>query len=343
MRRAERRRRTAIAVGAEPTDIGLSLAHPDVAKEMPELPEVETVRRGLAPAMVGARFARISLRRANLRFPFPDRFAERLEGRTVTELGRRAKYLTAALDSGETLVMHLGMSGRFDVALPDGSNLAPGDFYLEGALGNAKHDHVVMAMGNGATITYNDARRFGFMDLVPSAGLADSRHFARMGLEPLGPDLTGAIVAQLFRHKITPLKAALLDQRLIAGLGNIYVCEALHRAGLHPEAPAGSLAKADGTPTPKANLLARTIRAVLEEAVEAGGSTLRDYVHTDGSAGAFQHAFRVYDRTGQPCRARGCRGTVARIVQSGRSTFYCAACQPAHKLPQASRKPRSVS
>ena len=294
---------------------------------MPELPEVETVRRGLEPAMVGARFSRVTLRRANLRFPFPEGFAARLEGRSVTALARRAKYLTAALDSGETLVMHLGMSGRFDVGMPDGRNISPCDFYLEGAQGNARHDHVVMAMSSGATITYNDARRFGFMDLVPSAGLATCRHFARMGVEPLD-GLTGAAVARLFRGKITPLKAALLDQRLIAGLGNIYVCEALHRARLHPEAPAGILATADGGPTARANALAKAIVRVLNEAVEAGGSTLRDYARTDGSAGGFQHAFRVYDRLGLACTRPGCAGRVARVVQAGRSTFYCAVCQP---------------
>ena len=296
---------------------------------MPELPEVETVRRGLEPALVGARFSRVTLRRPNLRFAFPERFAERLEGRRVRALARRAKYLTAHLDSGETLVMHLGMSGRFDVSLPDGRNLSPGDFYLEGALGTPKHDHVVMAMETGARITYNDVRRFGFMDLVPTDGLAASRHFAGMGIEPLSEALTGEAVARLFRHRITPLKSALLDQRLIAGLGNIYVCEALHRAGLHPEATAGSLATESGRPTPKARLLARVIRDVLTEAVAAGGSTLRDYAHTDGSAGAFQHAFRVYDRVGEPCPAPGCRGVIGRMVQAGRSTFYCADCQPA--------------
>jgi len=294
---------------------------------MPELPEVETVRRGLEPAMVGARFSRVTLRRPNLRFPFPDRFAARLEGRAVTALARRAKYLTANLDSGETLIMHLGMSGRFDVAMPDGSNLSPGDFYLEGAQGVPKHDHVVMAMSSGATITYNDARRFGFMDLVPSETLDTCRHFAKMGVEPLD-GLTGAVIASLFRGRITPLKAALLDQRLIAGLGNIYVCEALHRAKLHPEAPAGSLAKPDGRPTAPANALARAIVAVLTEAVEAGGSTLRDYARTDGTAGGFQHAFRVYDRFGLTCTRAGCTGTVARMVQAGRSTFFCATCQP---------------
>ncbi|MDP4026413.1 bifunctional DNA-formamidopyrimidine glycosylase/DNA-(apurinic or apyrimidinic site) lyase [Methylobacterium sp. NEAU 140] len=294
---------------------------------MPELPEVETVRRGLVPAMVGARFSRVTLRRPNLRFPFPEGFAARLEGRTVTDLARRAKYLAAGLDSGETLIMHLGMSGRFDVALPDGRNLSPGDFYLEGAQGTPRHDHVVMAMSSGATVTYNDARRFGFMDLVPSDTLDTCRHFARMGVEPLD-GLTGAVIAGLFRGKIAPLKAALLDQRLIAGLGNIYVCEALHRAGLHPEAPAGSLAGPGGRATRKADALARAIVAVLTEAVEAGGSTLRDYAHTDGSAGAFQHAFRVYDRTGLACTRPGCTGRVARLVQANRSTFYCAVCQP---------------
>ncbi|KQT18690.1 5-hydroxymethyluracil DNA glycosylase [Methylobacterium sp. Leaf399] len=295
---------------------------------MPELPEVETVRRGLAPAMVGARFSRVTLRRPNLRFPFPERFAERLQGATVLDLGRRAKYLTAGLDSGETLILHLGMSGRFDVALPDGGNLSPGEFYLDGAQGTPRHDHVVMAMSSGATVTYNDARRFGFMDLVPTPTLAASRHFAGMGIEPLGEALTGETIARLFRHRITPLKSALLDQRLIAGLGNIYVCEALHRAGLHPALPAGSLAKADGSPTPKARLLARVIRDVLTEAVAAGGSTLRDYAHPDGGSGAFQHRFRVYDRVGEACTAKRCTGTIARLVQAGRSTFYCETCQP---------------
>jgi len=294
---------------------------------MPELPEVETVRRGLVPAMVGARFARVSLRRPNLRFPFPVGFIERLEGRTVLSLDRRAKYLVAPLDSDESLILHLGMSGRFDVAMPDGRNLSPGDFYLDGALGTPKHDHVVMALSNGATVTYNDARRFGFMDLVPSAELATCRHFAAMGLEPLSDALTPEAVARLFRHKITPLKAALLDQRLIAGLGNIYVCEALHRAALHPEMPAGRLAGPDGRPTPEARRLARVIPEILTEAVAAGGSTLRDYVQTDGRSGAFQHAFRVYDRAGETCLAAGCSGCIERITQSGRSTFYCATCQ----------------
>ncbi|GJD50043.1 Formamidopyrimidine-DNA glycosylase [Methylobacterium crusticola] len=295
---------------------------------MPELPEVETVRRGLEPALVGARFTRVEVHRPNLRFPFPPRFAERLTGQAVTALSRRAKYLVADLSSGEALIMHLGMSGRFDVALPDGRTVSPGDFYLEGAQGQAKHDHVRFGLSNGARVTYNDVRRFGFMDLVPAADLATCRHFAGMGIEPLGNALSGEAIARLFFGRRTPLKAALLDQRLIAGLGNIYVCEALHRARLHPEAPAGSLADAAGRPTKAAGRLATIIRDVLTEAVAAGGSTLRDYVHTDGSAGAFQHTFRVYDREGLACTARGCRGVVRRLVQSGRSTFYCEVCQP---------------
>jgi formamidopyrimidine-DNA glycosylase len=292
---------------------------------MPELPEVETVRRGLAPAVVGHRIARAELRRADLRFPFPERFAERLGGQTVTALSRRAKYLLAELGSGEVLLMHLGMTGRFLVT-HDGATVAPGDFYAETVRGSA-HDHVVLHFSNGAVVTYNDARRFGFMDLVPCQGLANCRHFAGMGIEPLGGELSGRAIARLFNGRRTPLKAALLDQRLIAGLGNIYVCEALFRAGLHPEAPAGSLATPSGKPRRAAHDLARAIVSVLEEAVKAGGSTLRDYARTDGSLGLFQHRFRVYDRAGEACVEPGCGGTVLRLVQAGRSTFYCPSCQ----------------
>src|SRR5215213_5999850 len=284
---------------------------------MPELPEVETVRRGLAPALVGARIVAVEQRRPDLRFPFPKDFAARLPGRTVTALDRRAKYLVADLSSGEALIMHLGMTGRFLVAR-DGAVATPGDFYAA-AGGDQAHDHVVFRLSNGASVTYNDARRFGFMDLVPRADLTACRHFARMGIEPLDDALSGAAIARLFRGKRTPLKAALLDQRLIAGLGNIYVCEALFRAKLHPEAPAGSLATATGRATRKAHRLATVIREVLEEAVAAGGSTLRDHAQVDGSVGYFQHAFRVYDRAGGPCATPGCTGIVARLVQSGRS------------------------
>jgi len=292
---------------------------------MPELPEVETVRRGLEPAMVGARFTKVIQRRLDLRFPFPERFAERLEGQEVTALGRRAKYLLADLASGEVLVMHLGMSGRFLVT-KGGATHMPEEFHHEhGSLG--AHDHVVFQLSNGATITYNDARRFGFMDLVPRSDIETSKHFAGMGIEPLGNELSGETIARLFSGKRTPLKAALLDQRLIAGLGNIYVCEALFRTGLHPEAPAGSLVTKKGKPTDKASQLADVIRDVLAEAVEAGGSTLRDHAQVDGSLGYFQHSFRVYDREGEACVTPACTGTVARLVQSGRSTFYCPECQ----------------
>lgn len=294
---------------------------------MPELPEVETVRRGLEPAMVGARIVAVEQRRPDLRFPFPERFSERLTGQEVTALGRRAKYLLADLASGEVLIMHLGMSGRF-LVVQGGGTLSPGEFHHAAGRGSA-HDHVVFHLSNGASVTYNDARRFGFMDLVPRAGIESCRHFAGMGLEPLGNELSGASLARLVGGKRTPLKAALLDQGLIAGLGNIYVCEALFRARLHPQAPAGSLATASGEPTDKAHALAAVIREVLREAVDAGGSTLRDYAQADGSLGYFQHAFRVYDREGKACVTPGCSGTIARLVQSGRSTFYCPECQKA--------------
>jgi formamidopyrimidine-DNA glycosylase len=293
---------------------------------MPELPEVETVRRGLEPAMVGARLTKVEQRRPDLRFPFPGRFAARLKGQEVTALGRRAKYLLADLSTGDVLVMHLGMSGRFLVGR-DGGAAMPGEFQHE-AGGASAHDHVVFHLSNGARVTYNDARRFGLMDLVPRAELESCRHFRDMGLEPLGSELSGEAIARLFAGRRAPLKAALLDQTLIAGLGNIYVCEALFRARLHPEAPAGSLARASGKPTEKAHRLADVIRDVLTEAVAAGGSTLRDYARTDGSLGYFQHAFRVYDREGEPCETPACRGVVQRLVQSGRSTFYCPSCQP---------------
>lgn len=294
---------------------------------MPELPEVETVRRGLEPAMLGEVFARVEQKRPDLRFPLPERFVERLTGRRVESLSRRAKYLIADLDDGNALVMHLGMSGRFVVEAPGTPPTEPGAYYNE--IGrHLQHDHVVFHIGTGARVTYNDVRRFGFMDIVPRAELAASKHFAGMGIEPLGNELSGAVLARLFAGKLAPLKAALLDQRLVAGLGNIYVCEALFRAGLHPEAPAGSIATSAGEPEEKAHLLARIIRDVLEEAIVAGGSTLRDFAHADGSLGYFQHRFKVYDREGELCTTLGCGAPVKRLVQSGRSTFYCENCQP---------------
>jgi formamidopyrimidine-DNA glycosylase len=293
---------------------------------MPELPEVETVRRGLAPVLVGRRIVQVEQRRPDLRFPFPARFVQRLEGQVVERLSRRAKYLVADLDSGEALVMHLGMSGRFRVEQGAALLEEPGAFYYDTPAATA-HDHVVFHLEDGARITYNDARRFGFMSLYDRDKREGEPPFAAMGIEPLGPDLTGAALATLFRDKRTPLKAALLDQRLIAGLGNIYVCEALFRAKLSPEAPAGSVVTATGKPKRGAQDLATAIRAVLEEAVAVGGSTLRDHAQVDGSSGAFQERFRVYDRTGEPCLAPGCNGIVGRIVQSGRSTFHCPVCQ----------------
>lgn len=294
---------------------------------MPELPEVETVRRGLEPAMLGQVFARIEQNRPDLRFPLPDSFVARLTGRRVEALSRRAKYLIADLDDGEALIMHLGMSGRFVVEAPGTPPTEPGAYYNE--IGrHLQHDHVVFHLGSGARVTYNDVRRFGFMDLVPRASLAASKHFAGMGIEPLGNELSGETLAKLFAGKVAPLKAALLDQRLVAGLGNIYVCEALFRVGLHPEAAAGSIATPTGRPRPVAHDLARIIREVLEEAILSGGSTLRDFAHADGSLGYFQHRFRVYDREGQACTAPGCGSMVKRLVQSGRSTFYCETCQP---------------
>ncbi|MGJ3261720.1 MAG: bifunctional DNA-formamidopyrimidine glycosylase/DNA-(apurinic or apyrimidinic site) lyase [Salinarimonas sp.] len=292
---------------------------------MPELPEVETVRRGLEPAMVGARFTQVDQRRPDLRFPFPPRFSARLKGAEVRALSRRAKYLVADLSTGESLIMHLGMTGRFTVALGQ-AVITPGEFHYEPDT-MPIHDHVVFDFDTGARVTYNDVRRFGYMDLVPSAGLAECKHFKGIGIEPLGNALSGETLARLFHGKIAPLKAALLDQRLIAGLGNIYVCEALFRSGLHPEAPAGIVATKTGRPRASAHRLAGEIRAVLNEAVAAGGSTLRDFAHADGSLGYFQHTFKVYDREGEPCPTPGCGATVERIVQSGRSTFYCRRCQ----------------
>lgn len=292
---------------------------------MPELPEVETVRRGLEPAMVGARFTGVEQRRENLRFAFPPRFAARLTGAGVRALARRAKFLAADLDTGETLIMHLGMSGRFIVERGE-TSLTPGEFH-DSSLRLPAHDHVVFTLSNGARITYNDVRRFGFMALEPTSALEASPHFAGLGVEPLGNAFNADALDRLFSGKATPLKAALLDQRLIAGLGNIYVCEALSRAGLSPFRAAGDIAGSGKGRAAKRDLLALAIREVLAEAIEAGGSTLRDYAHTDGSLGYFQHRFRVYDREGQPCPTQGCAGVVLRAVQSGRSTYHCKACQ----------------
>ena len=297
---------------------------------MPELPEVETVRRGLAPVMEGARIVRVEQRRANLRTPFPDRFVARLEGATVTALSRRAKYLILDLDTTEVLIAHLGMSGSFRIRFPE-VETTPGDFHMPRDR-SAAHDHVVFHLEGpgaptGTTVTYNDPRRFGFMDLVARPSLACHPSLVGLGIEPLGNELSADLLARLFAGKAAPLKAALLDQRLLAGLGNIYVCEALWRAGLAPTSPAGETVTAAGRPSRKLGRLATAIRDVLEEAVAAGGSSLRDHRQTDGELGYFQHAFAVYDREGEPCPRPTCSGVVTRLVQSGRSTFHCPVCQ----------------
>jgi formamidopyrimidine-DNA glycosylase len=287
---------------------------------MPELPEVETVRRGLAPAMEGAHFAKVEVRRGDLRWPLPKGFAQRLDGKTVEGLGRRAKYLLADLSSGEVLLMHLGMSGSFRV----GKDAKPGVYYHERTKSTA-HDHIVFHMSNGATVTFNDPRRFGSMKLVPRAKLAQEPLLRSLGPEPLGNEFDAAMLAKACVGKKTSLKAALSDQRVVAGLGNIYVCEALFRAQRSPKRRASTIADRHGKPNSRAERLVDAIKAVLGDAIEAGGSSLRDHRRADGSLGDFQHNFRVYDREGEPCR--NCKGRIKRIVQVGRSTFYCPSCQ----------------
>src|SRR6202789_814194 len=291
---------------------------------MPELPEVETVRRGLTPVMRGARIDKVELRRADIRFPFPDSFAKRLTGRRIVEVNRRAKYLLFELDSGETLIVHLGMSGSFRMEKTEVST--PGKFHHERSK-DPKHDHVILVLDNGWVITYNDPRRFGFMDLAPTEALEQHVRMRGLGAEPLAPEFDAVRLAALFAGSRTPLKSALLDQKRIAGLGNIYVCEALFRARLAPTRPASILANARGAPTRAAIAISKAIRAVLEEAVEAGGSTLRDHRQANGELGYFQHVFKVYDREERPCVREGCRGTIKRITQAGRSTFFCPKCQ----------------
>jgi formamidopyrimidine-DNA glycosylase len=292
---------------------------------MPELPEVETVRRGLEPVMDGARFSKVEVRRGDLRWPLPKDFAQRLAGKTVTGIGRRAKYLLADISSGDVLIMHLGMSGSFHV-FRKAAGTAPGRYYHE-RVQHAAHDHVVFHMSSGAIVTFNDPRRFGSMKIVPRAKLDAEPLLARLGPEPLGNAFDAATLAAACAGKKTTLKAALSDQRLVAGLGNIYVCEALHRAMLSPKRLASTIATKNGAPNERAERLVEAIKAVLNDAIAAGGSSLRDHKRPDGELGLFQHRFRVYDREGQKCVTPGCRGVVKRIVQNGRSTFYCPACQ----------------
>lgn len=282
---------------------------------MPELPEVETVRRGLAPVMEGARIADVAQNRPDLRWPFPPRLPERLAGQRVLRLRRRSKYLLADLDGGEVLLVHLGMSGRMTVS---GDPLG---HFAHARAAPEKHDHMVLTMENGTRIAFNDPRRFGVVDLFAGADEAGHRLIAHLGPEPLGNGFSGPGLAAALSGRKTPVKAALLDQRIVAGLGNIYVCEALHRARIHPARAAGRIAPA------RLHALVPQIRTVLEEAIAAGGSSLRDHRQASGELGYFQHSFRAYGREGAPCPTPDCPGTIRRIVQSGRSTFYCPDCQ----------------
>jgi formamidopyrimidine-DNA glycosylase len=274
---------------------------------MPELPEVEAVRCQLDPVMCGARFERVTLRRPDLRRPFPRRFASRVRGTTVRLVSRRGKYLLADLSSEEMLVLHLGMSGSIRV----GGSRADAD----------PHDHVVFVMSSGATITFNDPRRFGMMDLVPSARLHEHPTLGALGPEPLSRDFNGTTLARACAGKRTPLKIALLDQRVVAGLGNIYASEALHLAGLSPTERAGTIATATGLPRDSAHRLAFAIKRVLRAAIER--QVAAEYRRS---------RFRVYDREGEPCPTRGCTGIVVRFDQAGRSTFFCPVCQRRRRL-----------
>ena len=311
---------------------------------MPELPEVETVRRGLAPTMEGARVQRVELRRPDLRFPFACGFAETLTGARIRSLGRRAKYLLIELDNGAAVIAHLGMSGSFrleDVGGPGAgvdvgagagaAGIVAGDAFTHARRDDGAHDHVVLhltgADGTPARVVYNDPRRFGFMLLTTSEALHEHPSLEPLGLEPTGNALTGESLAAALAGRATPLKAALMDQRIVAGLGNIYVCEALWRARLSPRRAAGTVARKNGGPTVRAERLAASIREVIADAIAAGGSSLRDYVHADGTLGYFQNAHAVYGREHEACPREGCRGTVRRMNQSGRSTFLCPECQ----------------
>lgn len=282
---------------------------------MPELPEVETVRRGLTPAMEGAVITRAEVNRPDLRWPFPPRMAARLTGQRVERLRRRSKYILADLSSGETLLIHLGMSGRM---LVSGDPLGQ---FVHDHPAPEKHDHVVLHMENGARITFNDPRRFGAMDLMATEGAAEHKLLAALGPEPLGNDFHEAHLIAAFAGRMIPVKSALLDQKIVAGLGNIYVCETLYRAGIRPTRRVGRIS------APRVAALVPIIRAVLSDAIEAGGSSLRDFRQADGELGYFQHSFDVYGREGAACRTPDCPGVIGRIVQSGRSSFFCAQCQ----------------
>jgi formamidopyrimidine-DNA glycosylase len=287
---------------------------------MPELPEVETVRRGLEPVLAGVRIARAEARRPDLRFPFPDGFAARLTGARVEAVERRAKYLLARLDTSETWVTHLGMTGRFLVERPQADPDSPGRF-THSAPSEEKHAHVALETEAGVRVTFFDARRFGYMGLIPTTELEAHPWFAGLGPEPLGPDFHATHLLRAFAGRTQAVKTVLLDQRVVAGLGNIYVCEALHRSRISPRRQAGRVSR------PAAERLAAEVRAVLEAAITAGGSTLRDFAQADGLSGLFQHSWAVYGREDEPCPRAECSGVVKRYPQGGRSTFGCSTCQ----------------
>jgi len=282
---------------------------------MPELPEVETVKRGLTPAMEGVVIAQADVNRPDLRWPFPPHMAERLTGKRVERLWRRSKYILADLDSGESLLIHLGMSGRM---LISGDPLGQ---FVHDHPAPEKHDHVVFHMANGARVTFNDPRRFGAMDLMDTATADTHKLLAVLGPEPLGNAFDESYLIQAFKNKNSPVKSVLLDQRIVSGLGNIYVCEALFRAKIHPTRKAGRIGK------DRVRRLVPIIREVLTEAIDAGGSSLRDFRQADGELGYFQHCFDVYGRESEGCRTEGCPDIVRRMVQAGRSSFYCPSCQ----------------
>jgi formamidopyrimidine-DNA glycosylase len=296
---------------------------------MPELPEVETVKRGLEPVLRGQKLVRVETRRANLRFPFPLNFAGLLEGATVQNLSRRAKYILIECDNGQSLIVHLGMTGRFTVLRPEGGAANLGEFYFgtgSGEKADGPHDHVVFTLDNGVRLVYSDPRRFGMMDVAVTSQLHTHKLLKDIGIEPLGNEFSGAHLTEKFRKKSAPLKSALLDQRVVAGLGNIYVCEALHRSGLSPMRKAGTLVKSKSY-DPRLDVLVRNIKEILGEAIVAGGSTLQDFVGADGEKGSFQQRFTAYDCEGDDCATAQCVGKIIRIVQAGRSTFYCPICQ----------------
>lgn len=272
---------------------------------MPELPEVETFLQGLRPIMQGVELISVDQNRPNLRYPFPEKFIERLEGKTIINLSRRAKYLRIDLDSGETMIVHLGMSGRVQIV---NENYVP-----------KKHDHVVFYLSNNAIVSYNDARRFGFMDICLTADVCKHSAFRNLGPEPLSEHFTAAYLFEVLKNKTAPIKAVLLDQSVVAGLGNIYVCEALFMCHIHP-----SRSAKDVNPD-ELDLLIKYIQEVLIKAIAAGGSTLRDHQQPNGEMGYFQHSFQVYGREGESCTK--CMAPIWRMQHSGRSTFFCSSCQ----------------